>query len=209
MQRTPDRSQRRSVLPALLWIALLAPLTQLHAQDSTDQPIYIRSDSGWVGLFGHGAEYARFTIPGTDAQFQDATHILVSPGVGLMLNFVATSELAGADRLGAHARWEADYWREHAANVDTVTRSELSRGRTDVRVTQLTLQNAAGQRLGIYIIGELTADGVFAYAFSPADEAGDEMVRQFVRSIALVHRPLTPAEAKRVSASMKRRQRTP
>jgi hypothetical protein len=209
MQRTPDRSRRYFVLPALLYIALLAPLAQLHAQESTDQPLYVRGDSGWVGLFGHGADYARFMSPGTDAQFQDATHMIVSPGVGLMISFVATSELAGADRLRAHAQWEADYWREHAASVDTVTRRDLSGARTDVRVTQLTVHNAAGQRLAMYIIGERTADGVFAYAFSPADEAGDEMVRRFVESVTLVHRPLTAAELERVSASIRRRRRTP
>jgi hypothetical protein len=48
---------------------------QLCAQEAADQPVYVRSDAGWVRFFSHGAEYARFVVPGANAQLQDATHM--------------------------------------------------------------------------------------------------------------------------------------
>ena len=58
--------------------------------------------------------------------------------------------------------------------------------------------------MAMYLVAQRTADGVFAYAFSPAKAAGDRMIRQFVRSLSIVSRPLTEAEVARLSSSLKK-----
>jgi hypothetical protein len=188
---------------ASVGVASFLPLTRAAAQ-TLEKPVFVRADSGWIGLFGHGSEYARFLVPGRGAQLQDAGRILIRPGLGLSVTFVANAELPGVDVLRAHAQWEADYWRAQGAKVDAVTRAGLTGIRSGVRVTVLTLRNRAGATMAMYLVAQRTADGVFAYAFSPANAAGDRMIRQFVRSLAIVARPLTPAEVTRLSSSLKR-----
>lgn len=130
--------------------------------------------------------------------------MLVKQGLGLMITFVEKKELAGPDLLSAHAHWEAGYWREHAARVDTATRLDLADRRDDVRVTQLTMRNAAGEKLIICLVGLRAADGVFAFGFSPASSSADSVIRSFVRSVDVVRRPLTPTELARISQSLKK-----
>lgn len=185
-------------------MAVLLHASPLLSQESSSVPSYVRVDSGWLGLFGHGNEYARFLVMGPNVQIQDANHLMVRPNLGLMNSFVGKQELNGSDLLLAHARWEADYWRDHAARVDTSTRLDLARGRADVRVTRFTLWNPAGDKMIVALVGLRTSDGVYAFAFSPAGPAVDKIVSRFVQSLEIVHRPLTPQEIAFVSQSVKR-----
>jgi hypothetical protein len=124
--------------------------------------------------------------------------------LGLSVTFVANGDLSGGDVLRAHAQWEADYWRGQGAKVDTVTRADITAGRRGIRVTVLTLRSASRGTTAMYLVGQRTADGVFAYAFSPAGAADDTMIRQFVRSLSIVARPLTRVELEQLSSSLKR-----
>jgi hypothetical protein len=191
------------IFAAGVGVASFLPMTRAAAQ-TLEKPVFVRADSGWIGLFGHGSEYARFLVPGRGAQLQDAGRILIRPGLGLSVTFVANAELSGVDVLRAHAQWEADYWRAQGAKVEAVTRDDITGIRSGVRVTVLTLRNRAGATMAMYLVAQRTADGVFAYAFSPAKAAGDKMIRQFVRSLTIVSRPLTQAEVARLSSSLKK-----
>jgi hypothetical protein len=188
-------------------LALLALPIALGAQQPTGAgaPTYIRIDSGWIGLFGQEGAYARYLLAGPDVQLQDAGHILLRQGLGLSVSFVAGKELAGPDPLTAHASWEAAYWRGRAARVDTATRADLAAGRSDVRVTQLTMHNAAGATLGIDLVGLRAPSGVYAFGFSPAGPAADSAVTRFVASLRLVPRPLGPEELAHLSDSLRSR----
>lgn len=193
---------RYRMLGVILIAALLHPLAAIRAQ-TPDGPVYVRIDSGWLGLFGRGNEYARFSLIGRDVQLQDATHILVRKSLGLMISFVENKDLAGPDPLTAHVRWEADYWRQHSARLDTATRSDLADRRADLRVSELTSWNRAGEKLGMYLIGLRASEGVFVFAFSPASAATNAEVIRFVRSLQLVDRSLTAAEVARISRAVR------
>jgi hypothetical protein len=191
-------------LAASLLCALLPYAAVADAQDVAPYPIYMRVDSGWVGFFAKGGEYARYQMSGANVQFQDATHMLLGR-VGLMVTFADRKNLVGPDLLVAHAHWEEDYWHGHAAKVDTLTRTELASGRSDVRVTELTVWNTSGGKLGIDLVGLEATDGVFAFAFSPASDSTSATVRRFVQGLSLVRKPLTREEAARIADSLKKR----
>jgi hypothetical protein len=165
--------------------------------------MYVRTDSGWLGLFPHGTEYARFPLNGPAVQLQNANSVLVTPNLGLSIEFADKKDLDGPDLLSAHARWEANYWREHADSLATELRADLAGSRQDVRVTQFTVLSGGGT-LVIYLVGLRSADRVFAFGFSPAGAGADSVVTQFVRQLELVHRPLDPAEVKRIIQSLKK-----
>ena len=62
---------------ASIGVASILPMTRAAAQ-TLEKPVFVRADSGWIGLFGHGSEYARFLVPGRGAQLQDAGGIAAS-----------------------------------------------------------------------------------------------------------------------------------
>lgn len=201
--KAPRSLLRQLAASGTIALAMLLSVPGHACAQDRPAPVYVRVDSGWLGLFGHGGEYARFPVVGRQVQLQDAAHILVTPSLGLMVTFVDSADVAGPDPLAAHARWEADYWREHAARVDTTHRLELEAGRRDVRVTQLTIWNARGEKLAIYLVGLRAADGVYAFAFSPATPAAGATVARFVKSLRIVHHPLTAAEVAQISRAAK------
>jgi len=55
------------------------------SEASPDDPVYIRTDDGWKGLYAHGDEYAEFLIKGKDVALQDAYHILLKQSAGMMI----------------------------------------------------------------------------------------------------------------------------
>lgn len=188
-------------------VAVISLVTADGATLAAQQPApaYVRVDSGWIGLFGRDSAYARYQVIGPNVQLQDAGRILLKPGLGLMVTFADRREFPGPDLLVAHAKWETDYWRGRATRVDTATRTDLAAGRNDVRVTELTLYNAAGAKLGIDLVGLRAPSGVFAFAFSPAGPAADSAVTRFLSTLSLVARPLGPQELARLSDSLKSR----
>jgi hypothetical protein len=53
-----------------------------------------------VGLYGHSDEYAKFLATGKEIKLQDAYHILLKPGLGMMVSFAGKAEFGvGADLL--------------------------------------------------------------------------------------------------------------
>lgn len=205
MTTTFNISRHAFVLAALQFVALLRPAGVLRSQEPGSEPTYVRVSSGWLGLLGHGNEYARFPIIGHDVQLQDGYHVMIQPGLGLMITFAEKTDLTGSDLLSAHVRSEATYWRDHAAKVDTVRRRDLESGRNDVRVTELRLSSPSGDKMIIDMIGLRATDGVFAFGFSPAGTAAtDSVVMRFVHTLEVVGRPLTAAEVARLSHSVNR-----
>src|SRR5262245_65389698 len=108
----------------LLGALILLAVKGVRAQAPED-PIYIKTSNGWNGAYAHGNEYAEFRVIGNGAKLQDAYHILLQKGVGMMVAFVDKKELQNdRDLLSAHAQWEINYWRQHASRVESNTRED-------------------------------------------------------------------------------------
>jgi len=57
--------------------------------------------------YAHDNEYPEFRIIGNSAKLQDAYHILLQKGVGMMVSFVDKKELQNnRDLLSAQAQWK-------------------------------------------------------------------------------------------------------
>lgn len=165
-------------------------------------PLYIRLDDGWKGVYGQGNAYAEFILKGAEFKPQDAHHILLKPGLGMMVTFAAKKDVGGGgDLLGRHAEWELAYWRQHAASVESAQRSDLSGGRDDLRVTEITLHSAAGAQMRIYMLALASDEGVFVLSISPASAGVDSLVREMAASFKLVNRTLDADEVKRLSVA--------
>ena len=103
---------------SLLGALMLLPVKGVQAEAPKD-PIYVKTSDGWNAAYAHGNEYAEFRVTGNGAKIQDAYHILLQKGVGMMVSFVDKKELQNdSDLLGAHAQWEIDYWHQHASKVE-------------------------------------------------------------------------------------------
>jgi hypothetical protein len=143
------------------------------------------------------------------AQLNDGFHILLKPGLGLMLTFADRTKFGpGANLLDAHRQWELAWWRKKADRVEARDRSDLAGGRSDVRITELDLVQE-GRPMKAYLVGAAAPDGVFVFAISPVSAGDDALVRKIVDSIRVVNHPLDiAAEAERIKGSQADAQRT-
>jgi hypothetical protein len=187
----------------LLGVLMLLPVKGVQAQAPED-PIYVKTSTGWNAAYAHGHEYAEFRVIGNGAKLQDPYHILLQKNVGMMVSFVDQKELQnGGDLLSAHAQWEIDYWHQHASRVESNNRADLIGTRKDVKVTEIRVYNDKGSRLSSYLIGLTANDGVFALSISPAKKDIDSLVKELVSSFKLVPRNLDAEETKRLSSEAK------
>lgn len=188
------------LLPGAL---ILLPIKGVQAEPPED-PIYVKTSDGWNAAYAHGDEYAGFRVIGNGAKLQDAYHILLQKGVGMMVSFVDKKELQNdGDLLSAHAQWEIDYWHQRASKVESNTREDLTGTRKDVKVTEIKVYNDKGTRISSYLIGLAAKDGVFVLSVSPAQKDVDPLVKELVSSFKLVPRNLDAEETKRLSSEAK------
>ena len=193
----------RLAQPLLLVALILLPVKGVAAETPED-PIYVKTSNGWNAAYAHSNEYAEFRVIGNGAKLQDAYHILLQKGVGMMVSFVDKKELQNdGDVLSAHARWEIDYWHQHASRVESDIREDLTGTRKDVKVPEVKVYNDKGSQLSSYLIGLAAKDGVFVLSVSPAKKEIDPLVKELVSSFKLVPRKLDAEEAKRLSSEAK------
>jgi hypothetical protein len=194
---------KRLAQPLLLAGLILLLVTGVQAEPPED-PIYVKTSNGWNAAYAHGNEYAGFRVPGNGAKLQDAYHILLQKGIGMMVSFVDKKELQNdRDLLSAHAQWEIDYWHQRASQVESNTREDLTGTRKDVKVTEIKVYNDKGAQMSSYLIGLAAKDGVFVLSISPAEKDIDPSVKELVSSFKLVPRNLDAEEAKRLSSEAK------
>jgi hypothetical protein len=194
----------KRVSQLLLGALIVLPVKGVQAESPKD-PIYIKASNGWTGAYAHGNEYAEFRVPENSAKLQDAYHILLQKGVGMMVSFVDKKQLQNDnDFLSAHAQWEINYWHQHASKVESNIREDLTGARKDVKVTEITVYNDKGAQLSSYLIGLAAKDGVFALSVSSTAKKGvDPVVKELVSSFKLVSRNLDAEEAKRLPSEVK------
>ena len=195
---------KRLVQLLLLGAIMLLPVKGVQAETPKD-PIYVKTSNGWNAAYAHGNEYAEFRVIGNGAKLQDAYHVLLQKGVGMMVSFVDKKELQNnGDVLSAHAQWEINYWHQHASRVESNAREDLTGIRKDVKVTEVKVYNDKGAPMSSYLIGLAAKDGVFALSVSsPAKKGVDPVVKELVTSFKLVPRNLDAEEAKRLSSEAK------
>ena len=187
----------------LLGALILLPVKCVRAETPKD-PIYIKTSNGWNAAYAHGNDYAEFRVIGNGAKLQDAYHILLQKGVGMMVSFVDKKELQNdRDLLSAHAQWEINYWHQHASRVESNIRANLIGTTKDVKVTEIRVYNDKGARMSSYLIGLAAKDGVFVLSISPAKKDIDPLVKELVSSFKLVPRKLDAEETKRQSLEAK------
>ena len=193
----------RLAQPLLLAGLILLLVTGVQAEPPKD-PIYVKTSNGWDAAYAHGNEYAEFRVIGNGAKLQDAYHILLQKGVGMMVSFVDRKELQNdRDLLDAHAQWEIDYWHQRASKVESNTREDLTGARKDLKVTEIRVYNDKGAQMSSYLIGLVAKDGVFVLSVSPAKKDVDPLVKELVSSFKLVPRNLDAEETKRLSSEAK------
>jgi len=187
----------------LLGAVILLAVKGAQAEPPKD-PIYMKTSNGWNAAYAHDNEYAEFRIIGNSAKLQDAYHILLQKGVGMMVSFVDKKELQNnRDLLSAHAQWEVNYWHQHASRVESNIREDLIGTGKDVKVTEIRVYNARGAKMSSYLIGLAAKDGVFVLSVSPAKKEVDPLVKELVGSFKLVPRNLDAEEAKRLPSEAK------
>ena len=187
----------------LLGAVILLAVKGAQAEPPKD-PIYMKTSNGWNAAYAHDNEYAEFRIIGNSAKLQDAYHILLQKGVGMMVSFVDKKELQNnRDLLSAHAQWEVNYWHQHASRVGSNIREDLIGTGKDVKVTEIRVYNDQGAKMSSYLIGLAAKDGVFVLSVSPAKKEVDPLVKELVGSFKLVPRNLDAEEAKRLPSEAK------
>ena len=187
----------------LLGAVILLAVKGAQAEPPKD-PIYMKTSNGWNAAYAHDNEYAEFRIIGNSAKLQDAYHILLQKGVGMMVFFVDKKELQNnRDLLSAHAQWEVNYWHQHASRVESNIREDLIGTGKDVKVTEIRVYNDRGAKMSSYLIGLAAKDGVFVLSVSPAKKEVDPLVKELVGSFKLVPRNLDAEEAKRLPSEAK------
>lgn len=186
-------------IPALAEAPAEAP-AQAAGEAPPSEPIYVRLDNAWVGLYARGNQYVEYPLVGKEVKLQDANHILLNPSLGLMVTFADKSQFGQeGDMLEAHRQWEIEYWRKEAGEVESKNRDDLAGGRSDLKVTEITVPREKGAQFKAYLIGLAMNDGVFVFAISPAEAKIDPMVKKLIASIRLVNQRLDiKAEAKRL-----------
>jgi hypothetical protein len=153
-------------------------------------PIYMRIDNGWKGFYARNDEFVEYAIVNTEVKLQDPYHILIKPGLGLMVTFADKKEIGvGKDILESHKQWEIAYWNKKARKVESANRNDLIGTRRDMMVTELSIygQNA-DQFIRIYQIVIASQNGVYVFAISPADKDIDELVKAFISTVKLVNK---------------------
>jgi len=194
----------RRLAQFLLLGALILLLGKGVQAETPEDPIYVKTSNGWNAAYAHGNEYAEFHVPGNGAKLQDAYHILLQKGVGMMVSFVDKKELQNdTDLLRAHAQWEIDYWHQRASKIESNTREDLTGTRKDVKVTEIKVYNDKGAQMSSYLIGLAAKDGVFVLSVSPAKKDADPLVKELINSVKLVSRNLDAEETKRLSLEAK------
>ena len=189
---------------SLLLEGLILLLVKGVRAEPPKDPIYVKTSTGWNAAYAHGNEYAEFRVTGNGAKLQDAYHILLQKGVGMMVSFVDKKELQNdSDLLSAHAQWEIDYWHQHASRVESNNREDLAGTIKDVKVTEIKVYNDKGAQMSSYLIGLDAKDGVFVLSVSPGKKDVDPSVKELVSSFKLVPRKLDAEEAKRLSSEAK------
>ena len=189
---------------SLLLVGLILLLVKGAQAETPQDPIYVKTANGWNAAYARGNEYAEFRVIGNGGKLQDPYHILLQKGVGMMVSFVDKKELQNdGDVLSAHARWEIDYWHQHASKVESNTREDLTGTRKDVKVTEIKVYNDKGAQMSSYLIGLAAKDGVFVLSVSPAKKDIDPSVKELVSSFKLVPRNLDAEETKRLSSEAK------
>jgi hypothetical protein len=192
---------RTKRLLLLLGCVLLALGIAFAVGPAPSDPLYIRTNNGWKGVYAHADEYAEYSLNGAEVKLQDPYHILLKQQLGMMVTFADKRQFAGgSDLLSAHSEWELNSWRQRAARAESSIRNDLG-AREDLRVTEIRLYNAQGAQLKVYLIALASKEGVFVLAVSPADSGVDSMVREIADSFRLIHRPLDQDEVKRLSAA--------
>jgi len=187
----------------LLGAVILLAVKGAQAEPPKD-PIYMKTSNGWNAAYAHDNEYAEFRIIGNSAKLQDAYHILLQKGVGMMVSFVDKKELQNnRDLLSAHAQWEVNYWHQHASRVESNIREDLIGTGKDVKVTEIRVYNDRGAKMSSYLIGLAAKDGVFVLSVSPAKKEVDPLVKELVGSFKLVPRNLDAEEANRLPSEAK------
>jgi len=187
----------------LLGAVILLAVKGAQAEPPKD-PIYMKTSNGWNAAYAHDNEYAEFRIIGNSAKLQDAYHILLQKGVGMMVSFVDKKELQNnRDLLSAHAQWEVNYRHQHASRVESNIREDLIGTGKDVKVTEIRVYNDQGAKMSSYLIGLAAKDGVFVLSVSPAKKEVDPLVKELVGSFKLVPRNLDAEEAKRLASEAK------
>jgi hypothetical protein len=159
----------------LLGAVILLAVKGAQAEPPKD-PIYMKTSNGWNAAYAHDNEYAEFRIIGNSAKLQDAYHILLQKGVGMMVSFVDKKELQNnRDLLSAHAQWEVNYWHQHASRVESNIREDLIGTGKDVKVTEIRVYNDRGAKMSSYLIGLAAKDGGFC-PFSFASQKGGRSI---------------------------------
>jgi hypothetical protein len=135
---------------SLLLGALILLAVKVVQAQAPEDPIYVKTSNGWNAAYAHGDEYAEFCVIGNGAKLQDAYHILLQKGVGMMVSFVEKKDLQNdTDLLSAYAQWEIDYWHQHASRVESNTREDLTGTRKDVKVTEVRVYNDKGAQMSL------------------------------------------------------------
>jgi hypothetical protein len=182
---------------------ILLPVKGVQAETPKD-PIYVKTSNGWNAAYAHGNEYAEFRVRGNGAKLQDAYHILLQKGVGMMVSFVDKQELQNdRDLLSAHAQWEINYGHQHASRIESDTREDLIGTRKDLKVTEIRAYNDKGAQMSSYLIGLAAKDGVFVLSVSATKKDVDPLVKALVTSFKRVPRNLDAEETKRLSSEAK------
>jgi hypothetical protein len=138
---------------------------------------------------------------GGDAQPRDAYHVMLMPGLGMMLTFADKKQLGGGGKnlLETHQKWELAYWRKQVGTLDSKTRDDLAGGRPDMLVTEIDLPQQGGTPMRVYMIGMAANQGVFVFSISPVTDADEGLIKKVIESIKVVHKTLDiAAEAKRL-----------
>jgi len=171
----------------LLLRALMLLSVKVVQAETPKDPIYVKTSNGWNAAYAHGNEHAEFRVIGNGAKLQDAYHILLQKGVGMMVSFVEKKELQNdRDLLSAHAQWEVNYWHQHASRVESNIREDLIGTRKDVKATEIRVYNDQGAQMSSYLIGLAAEDGVFVLSVSPAKgcRSIDKRIGQLVQTCA-------------------------
>lgn len=195
-----------ALLNRYCWGGLILLLVRGLQAEPPEDPIYVKTSNGWNAAYAHGNEYAEFRVIGNGAKLQDAYHIVLQKGVGMMVSFVDKKDLQNdTDLLSAHAQWEIDYWHQRVGKMESNTREDLTGTRKGVKVTEIKVYNDKGARMSSYLIGLAAKDGVFVLSVSPAKKDIDPLVKELVSSFKLVPRNLDAEEVKRLSSEAKTR----
>ncbi len=190
----------RTISSALALCVALLSISAFAQSVPPSDPVYIRMDDGWEGVYARENQYVQYMLAGSGVELQDAHHIMLRPGVGLMVTFAARKNIGpGKDLLEAHLNWELAYWRQYASRVESAHRDDLGGARPGMKVTELSVYAEKGAPLKVYMIALALNDGVLVFSVSPADKSIDPMVKALIGSIRVVDgKPDLPAEAKRI-----------